>query len=175
MTALSRHGPQLRHGQTSPQLTHLPSTPGAASRNPLTVCQSIHCPVGRPLPAPEPAAGEPGATAVPVVAGARAVAVPASDVAAGVLVPAAAFGGGASQRSSAAPLRPCTASTASTPPSQTDVAGHCPRQRSVTVPSDHSTPSATVPDGRTRWKSLGSGCGVFMAPGWLVRGCGHQV
>ena len=55
------------------------------------------------------------------------------------------------------------------PPSQTDVAGQRPRQRSVTAPSDHSTPSASVPVPRTpdtsvcrtSWKSRGFCCVVF--------------
>ncbi|GAA0925749.1 hypothetical protein GCM10009554_05450 [Kribbella koreensis] len=110
----------------------------------------------------------------------EAFAVPAREVEEFVL-PAGAVG---SQRTLVVPLRPWTARTAAIPPSHADVAGQRPRQRSVTVPSDHSTPSATVtnpgvpvdapttapaigeePDGRTRWKSLGSGCGVLMVRG----------
>ncbi|MFI5712282.1 hypothetical protein [Kribbella sp. NPDC051620] len=143
-----------------------------------------------------------GAGTEPVVPGARtgsflipgggvgAFAVPAGEVEEFALL----VGAAGSQRSLVVPLRPWTARTAAIPPSQADVAGQRPHQRSVTVPSDHSTPSATVtrpaapvdapttvpaigaaPDARTRWKSLGSGCGLFMVQDLLVRGCGHQV
>jgi transcriptional regulator with XRE-family HTH domain len=69
------------------------------------------------------------------------------------------------------------------PPSQVDVLGQRPRQRTATVPSDHSTPSARVPVPRTPdasvWrtnrKSRGCRCIVFTSAALLGTRCLQQV
>lgn len=131
------HGPQLRHGQTCPHFMHLPSTPAADSHSPGTTDAFVGVlRIAEEARPRDPLGGLPGGAGRQV-----------------------------SQRRMMELLAACTASSASTPPSQAEVDGHCPRHRSAAVPSDHSTPSAItagVEACRMSWKSLGCLQGVFM-------------